>query len=344
MECLNCGFENIPGTPTCARCQSVLNLGDVAVVPRRASSLRLVTRVLRGWYWFRTRLPTLPGLLPHWRPLTFEPVAWRALALTLVVPGLGHLREGHRRFGWVLLGLWLAFLLAAVVTVAGPWSIWWLMGAIAVHATALTSLQAANLAFERILVRMLFGALLFLGLQWLVYVPITRLVEHVVVPLQLVNFASGPVLSNNDGILYEGPWVRPATFARGELVVYSIPAFGTEGRHGGYFVPEGFGVDRVLGLPGERVQSRDGVLTINGVPAEPPVTPLGGWPFALDDVTLGPYEYAIIPSQLALFVPNAMRGGLPSGVVRHLTVVSQERILGRVLLRVQPWRHAGTVR
>ena len=340
MECLNCGFENIPGTPTCARCQSVLNLGDVAVVPRRASSLRLVTRVLRGWYWFRTRLPTLPGLLPHWRPLTFEPVPWRALALTLVVPGLGHLHEGHRRFACVLLGLWLAFLLLAVATVAGPWSIWWLMTAIVVHVAAIVSLFTANLLYERILIRLLFGVLLFLGLQWGLYWPATRLAQRVVVPLELTNLTPGPLLSAGDGILYEGPWLRPDTFARGALVVYSIPAFGGDAGHGGYYMREGFGLDRVLGLPGERVQFRDGVLTINGVPPDPPVTPLWAWPIAALDVKLGPDEYAVIPSRLSLFA----YGRIPSEVVRHLTVVPQEQMLGRVLVRVRPWRHAGVIR
>jgi hypothetical protein len=344
MECLNCGFENIPGTPTCARCQSVLNLGDVAVVPRRASSLRVATRLLRVWYWFSTQLPTLSRLLPRWRPVTFEPVPWRALALTLVVPGLGHLHEGHRRFGRVLLGLWLLFLLLAVATVAGPWSIWWLMGAITVHATALISLQAANLAFERILVRLLFGALLFLSLQWFVYRPITWLAQRVVVPLRLVNFGPGPVLSSNDGILYEGPWLRPATFARGDVVVYSIGGFHGRLGHVGFIMQEGFGVDRVIGLPGERVQFQNGVLMINGAPLDLPVTPLGGWPFAAVDVMLGPYEYAIFPSQWAVLTPHAIRGGVPPDMLRPLTVVREDRILGRVLLRVQPWRHAGTVR
>ncbi len=338
MECLNCGFENIPGTPTCVRCQSVLNVGEVGVIPRRASSLRLATRLLRAWYWLATRLPNLTAHLPRWRPVTFEPVPWLAVILTLVLPGLGHLQEGHRRFGRILLGLWLAFLLAAVVTLTGPWSIWCLMGAITVHAAALISLQAGNLAFERILVRLLFGLALFLGLQWLVYVPITGLLEHAVVPLHLTNFTSGPVLSGGDGILYEGPWLRPANFTRGELVVYMIGPI-----HGpGFLLREGLGVDRVIGLPGEQVQFRDGVLLINGAPVDPPVTPLGAWVLPVLDMTLGPHDYAIVPSQLRLILPHA-RDPVPSDTLRSLTVVPEDRILGRVLWRVRPWRHAGTV-
>ncbi len=346
MQCLNCGFENIPGTPTCVRCQSVLNVGEVGVIPRRASALRLSTRVLRVWYWMATRLPTLPRWLPRWRPTTFEPVSWFSLALTLVLPGLGHLREGHRRTALILFGLWLTFLLAAIVTVTGPWSMWWLIGAISVHAVALISLQAGNLAFERMLVRFLFGVLLYIGLQWLVYMPLAHLAGRVVVPLQLVNFAGGPVLSGGDGILYEGPWLRPAAFARGEVVVYTIgPVQGTiPGRgHVAIFIREGLGVDRVLGLPGERVQFKDGVLLINGNPVDPPVVPLGTLVMPRMDVRLGPQEYAIIPSQLNLNLPPAYGGGVPWDMVRPLTVIPEDRILGRVLWRVHPWRHAGAV-
>jgi hypothetical protein len=343
MECLNCGFENIPGTPTCVRCQSVLNLGDVGVIPRRASSLRLATRLLRVWYWARTRWPASPRWLPRWRPTTFAPVPWRALALTLVVPGLGHIQQGHRRSGLILLGLWFVFLVAAIVTVTGPLCPWSLNAAICVHAIAFIALQVANLAFERTLVRLLFGALLFLGLRWLVYLPMTGLVEHVVVPLRLYNFASGPVLSGGDGILYEGPWLRPATFARGELVTYRIAEIQGHYGHAAIFIRAGFGVDRVLGLPGERVQFKDGVLLINGAPLDPPVTPIGPWVFPRLDTKLGAGEYLIIPSQLILNVPAAYGGHVPLDMVRPLTVIPESQILGRVLLRVRPWRHAGRV-
>src|SRR5437868_1945573 len=37
--------------------------------------------------------------------------------LSVIAPGAAHLRAGHRRTGWIMVGLWVALLIALAVTV-----------------------------------------------------------------------------------------------------------------------------------------------------------------------------------------------------------------------------------
>jgi hypothetical protein len=341
MQCPSCSFENVPGLPVCARCQSVLCLDQVSVVPRRASGLRLATRASRAWYRLRGRVGWAGCLLPRWRPLVFAPLPWSALAWTVLLPGLGSVRVGHRRLGGTLMAAWLACLLLALVTIAGPWNNWWLALAIAAHAAAFIALFAGNLAFEWIVVRMLFGALLFAGLQFGLYGPLGGLGRCLVVPLELTEFLPGPLLAPGDGILYQGSWLRSAAYARGDLVVYAIQ----EDRGSGIYVRAGLGLDRVLGLPGEHIRLRSHTITINGAPLPPGVAPLGRVPPLPDlDVTLGDGEYLILPSRLQLRLNAHAREEALVGIIGRVMVVRDSAVLGRVLCRVRPWRHLGVVK
>ena len=112
----------------------------------------------------------------------------------------------------------------------------------------------------------------------------------------------------------------------------------------GYYIRSGFGIDRVVGVPGDRVQVTGGQLLINESPPHSGEGPLGRLP-ALDglDIELGSRDYAIFPTLLRrdFFLDGQRR--LPPGLARRLSVAEYERILGRAILRVHPLSRFGRI-
>lgn len=339
MQCINCGFENLPGIAECVRCQSNVALDDVEIIPGRASALHLRTRLGRIHYGLETRIHRfgrgILGRLPRWRPLLPERMGWKSMALTLV-PGLGHLRGGERRLGWVLITAWMAFLFLGIMTFPTYFSQWCFAGMVAVHATAIGSLFAANLNYERFVIRALFGIFLFMGLQngpygWL--------------GLLRANFAVGLMLGDSmppeidfkrgDGILVAGPWLQGRAFSKGDLVLHRIspivdPANGV--RSG-----EGLGLDRIVGLPGDKITVSPKGLFINGVPVEA-TGDLSRLTANLQEertYELGESEYAVCPRSIRIIVPMNFRIG--SELPLSLVIRPRETIIGSPLLRIWPW-------
>ena len=102
--------------------------------------------------------------MPRWRPRIFAPVDWRAVAWTLV-PGLGHLRLREQVLGYALLATWAGLLLLALLNFPSPLSAWLGSFAICVHAAAFVSMFAANLSFEWLIVRVVFGVVVLILLN-----------------------------------------------------------------------------------------------------------------------------------------------------------------------------------
>jgi signal peptidase I len=339
MQCPNCEMENMPGITTCVRCQSAMHGGVIAVVPIRASSLRLTTRLLSAWYRLFGSWQLNLDWLGRWRPITHEPIPWRAVWLTLAAPGLGHLQIGHRLFGRLLLGGWCGAIVLTLAAIATSWSPWCFMMMVVLHALAFASLLAANLGFESWLVRALFGTMLYVSLNYLVYNPIAALSTHIVEPVYVPEIQPNPVISAGDGLLCQGNWVPSTALQRGDLVFYEIPAMSGNG----WYIRAGFGIDRIVGLPGDLVEMNDGELRVNGAPVPDPLRPLGAIPtIKLYRHTVRDDQVLIIPSVLQL-----MRGhevGLRPEFLDSLVLVEQERIRGRIVWRVRPWARFGSVK
>lgn len=358
MQCLNCGFENIPGMPSCARCQSALEFGDVVVIPRRASRLRFMTRAHQVWYQLRAWVPSVSGLWPPWRPMTllppvrgwwprwapvtYSPSPWGALLANLVLPGVGQIRQKQRVFGYLILGSWLACLLLSLLTIATSASTLWFALAAAVHAIALISLFMPTLVFERVLIRAIFGALLFVGMQLYIYWPLTWLGSRFLYPIALDNIIANTTVENGDGVICEGPWMRPKTLKRGDLVLYRFDGMGD----GAYVVQGGYGFDRIIGLPGETIDIDGPNLLINGQPSDSIARPLAVWPVMESSrFTLKSDEYFIVPSSLGMFTHGmGVRPMIPTVLLRGIGVVHRDDIIGRALYRAQPWSRMGAIR
>lgn len=339
MQCPNCEMENMPGIATCVRCQSAMQGGDIVIFPGRASSLRLTSRLLSVWYRLFDGWQLNLEWLGRWRPITHEPIPWRAVWLTLVAPGLGHVQIHHRLAGRVLLGGWCGVLLLMLGSLATPWSLWFFTIAVIVHAFAFASLLAANLGFESWLVRALFGTMLFLALHYFVYNPLAALGRNFVEPVLVPDIQTNPVIASGDGLLCQGNWMRYTELQRGDLVYYEISAMSGPG----WYLREGFGVDRIVGLPGDVVEINDGELRVNGAPLPEPLRPLGAIP------RIKSYRCTVM-SDRVLIIPTALRlmlgaeAAMGTAFMDQFVMVGQDRIRGRIVWRLRPWARFGPIK
>ncbi len=343
MQCVNCGFENIPGMQQCVRCQSSLDLAEAVVAPPRAGRYRAGTRLRQGWNGLRLRLKDLTQALPRWRPRSgpLDHVAWEALVQSAVLPGLGLICRGRRLAGWLLLGAWLGCITSAVALYGSQAGAWLLMGAVAAHGMAILAHLGPGLAELTTLGRMWRGGMVFAVLALAVYLPPQILLGRFYVPLQVpAGMPANPVLRAHETVFREGPWRRPERYARGDLVFYRIHAQ----QHGGVYVRQGHGLDRVVGLPGDQVTVTGGEVLVNGMP---PARGLLGAVSGLPDLsyTVGPDEYFILPTMAGL---QQLHGPLAdqqvTPVLLRVSRVRSDDVLGRVVFRTFPWSRWGPVR
>lgn len=342
MQCPSCHFENLPGGEACARCASPLRPSPGAIEPPRASRFRVVTQARRVRYQLRNLAPDLSAWRARLDALLPEQLHWRALAWS-IIPGLGHLRTARPRLGWTLLLTWLVCLAASIVTVATGWNWLFFTAMVATHTVAILAVFAANLAFERYIWRALFGMAVFFCVQLLLYTPVTWFGTRFLLPVSFHDLAEGSrVISPRDGLLVTGAWLRPDSFERGDIVIYQVRSVSGNG----YIIQPGLGIDRVVGLPHDRVQIHQGEVLVNGAPL-PAAQPLGSIPLAGGfDVRLGPHQYAVFPTLLRL------RRGLPDDLERevflklmlHSSVVDMQEISAKVLWCVRPLTRFGPVR
>ncbi|HWL94568.1 MAG TPA: S26 family signal peptidase [Phycisphaerae bacterium] len=237
----------------------------------------------------------------------------------------------------MFLSVWLLYLALGMATFPGELSLWLFSGAIATHSAAVVSVFAEDLSFQRIGMRALFGILLFLGLQQLVYQPIGGLIHWYWVPMIVPgNLLPGPVLAAGEGVLYEGVWLRPDQFSRGDLVLYRIPDM----RGIGYYSEEGYGLDRIVGVPGDEVHVDAGRLLVNGAAPPEHEMPIGS-PASIPNlfIQLHQGQYAILPTRVRF--TNNIR--FRDTIIKQVSVTSDSQILGRVRFRLQPWSRFGSI-
>lgn len=342
MQCVNCSFENMPGMSTCTRCGSVLQLGDICVQPPRASRHRAATRVQRVLHPLRARVARLHLSRRQLTWLLPEPVSLPAL-LWSIIPGLGHLKIRRPRLGWCILSAWLFLMLLAVLSLGTAWHSFFWNGMVATHLVAIVSLFAASLSYERLLVRALFGLVIFVGLHLVLYQPAAWAGSHVCVLLPVPRIGANNTVRKGDILLYQGSWMRPDSFRHGDLVAYRIEAW----QQDGYYVQAGLGLDRIVATPGDHVRVTDGVLYVNGAPLPPDRGTLGALPELNDfEAEVGSGEYLILPTCLDVRLggEQARNRGIYQRLIGSVSLVRHEDVLGRIWFRLRPLKRFGPVR
>jgi hypothetical protein len=106
-------------------------------------------------------------------------------------------------------------------------------------------------------------------------------------------------------------------------------------------VRDGFGLDRIVGVPGDYVELKKGRLLVNGQPPRPEEMPLGRTTELVDFAfRVGRGQYAIVPSRLDLAIYGKAQA-VP--ILQQISLVSDDDVLGRVVLRLRPWSRFGRI-
>lgn len=338
MQCVNCGFENVPGMQQCVRCQSSLALAAVDVVPPRARRRRLGSRLRRVWNPVHRAMGTPVPVLHDWLSrvlpdLSAYRIPWRALARS-IIPGLGHIRYSNRAFGWALLGGWLACFPLMLMTIGAGWDWTFVMLAVVIHVVAVLSFVGEQLTESYPVARGAFGILLFLGLWFGIYAPAGSLLGQFYHTFPVHGILGNSFIADGDALLYQGPWLRPDAFQRGDVVIFRIRAASA---FRGVYVREGYGLDRIIGVPGDTVTIDGGKVLVNGQPAGSHEVPLGMLPAVRHEVQIGEGRYMIVPTT----VPFYSHGVDASYALVNMSQVSQYDVLGRVVFRINPLLRIG---
>jgi signal peptidase I len=131
------------------------------------------------------------------------------------------------------------------------------------------------------------------------------------------SLSMAPTLKVNDRVLVNKLSYDLHEVNRGDLVVFESPP--NEGSQTKDLIK------RVIGLPGETVESRDGLIYINGQALEEP--------YLQPDVTTGPMEKVTVPPD-HLWVMGDNRAN--SRDSRFFGAIAEDLVIGRAFVRVWP--------
>ncbi|MGQ0824379.1 MAG: signal peptidase I [Actinomycetota bacterium] len=137
-----------------------------------------------------------------------------------------------------------------------------------------------------------------------------------------------PTLQKNDRVLVNKLSYKMHDVHRGDIVVFKAP----RDENGNSVAQDGIKdlVKRVVGLPGDQLEARDGVVYVNGVALEEGYLPVGTRTEELPLQTVPPNS---------IFVMGDNRGG--SHDSRRFGPISEDDIVGRVLVRIWPLSRVG---
>lgn len=339
MECPSCTFQNTPGTQSCVRCATRLDLDAIDFIPPRAAIGRNGRRARAAAH--AARYSVMSGLADVGRSLRLPETSgltWRRLSLA-IVPGLPQIRArsaGLRFLGWLVLGCWALMLVLALAMVGTGFSVFLGFACVSVHCFSISLLLTPELQGRTLLFRLVAGVSIYIVVLLGIYWPISLGLRQVAGVLPLNGLRKQPALANEDILLYTGPWTRPSTWSRGDLVVATIgPA-----TFGNAHIREGLNVDRIVGVEGDFVRLEKGVLTINGETPAPEFAPLGSTRDLPDmDLEVPAGTYIVLPTTLQL--ANQINGAVSNQIISRVAVLVDGEIRGRVILRMRPWTRFG---
>lgn len=344
MQCPNCEFNNIPGQRACARCASVLEFGSIDVTPPRAGSTVIPLR-------FRSRMEIIASGIDRRvggvsRRLGASVLGDISIAplFRSIVPGWAHRHRGQRRIGWFLTGVWAVLILLAAALTGGQFGWTAYFALVGWHGLAINLILNRRLLELNIVSRMCVGLCVWACLNLCIYLPAGLLLRQYVTPFAANGILSGPLLADGDLILMTGAESRPSTFRRGDVVVYSMDRINTREGIANLQLGSGWGIDRIIGVPGDHVQVGSAGVRINGEPLPDSAMPIRpGYRQFRCDLTLPEQCYFIIPSSLRSQIQNARQDQVDR-MFTEASKVPAESIAGRAMMRWRPFARAGFFR
>jgi signal peptidase I len=340
MQCFNCRFENMPGITVCGRCGTALGVATavIDVHPPRArpwaKRLRRLVPVRRAAIRLRDVTASASSHVQAAAEEVGMPETPAPLVVRMIVPGWAHFYIGQRLRGRIFLGLYAALLPLALVfwgTTLG--SI--LLGLVfSVHASSVIDVlfQCPGEIGSRLLISGVVMAALGMGLYFPSGWVLTRFADTRMITADRAPFATDDVVLVNR-IAYR--WSLPQP---GDVVLVRLPTSGAAGIR----LQEGELIDRILAGPGDNVSVQASRILINGSPSAYSPLNVTNVPARLGtlQLTVPPGCYFVLPTTLGYVNERLATPQL----WESLSLVSRDRILGKVYLRHQPMSRLWLIR
>lgn len=250
------------------------------------------------------------------------------LLLRLIVPGWSHFALKQPIRGHLFLWSFVLFVLLSLFCLGSTWGAIWLGMAFSVHSSAAMDIVTQTFSDagvrDRIVRSLVISAILGVLLYWPAIWFIGGVAQPHTVQTALAAFQPNDVVLVNQ-------WAVPK---RGDIVLYEINYapmnLPNRGREHVVVWYNGENIDRILAVPGDRVQCDSGRLLVNGSPSA--WQPLNSHPMPQSlSLTMQSEHYLILPSGT-------------TGVVTFQDVnfwkstgdVERGQIVGRAWLQTQP--------
>jgi hypothetical protein len=349
MECPNCTFQNMPGVKACLRCSTLLDLSSVDYIPPRGSKNPIVRSlqstgdsVAAG---ARSLADTFRTVSNAIRPTERFYDSLRVPikhALWALIPGMPHATsasEGRRLFGRVVLGSWLLIVTLALYFYGSGVSAFYYYLAISIHSFSFAMIFSDNLSGKPATERLAVSIASYIVTVCCVYGPLLVVTRGLFQTVQISNMRPGNPMIDDDVLLYAGNWIRPSSYSRGDIVIARLDP---ETFRGNFFVA-GMNIDRLIGLPGDRVESKNSTLSVNGIELTQDQLPLGSMLPDFDFV-VPPGRFFVPPSALLWQVHGQDVAAQMIAMYVEAGLLSADHLRGRVLFRLRPWSRFGQIK
>jgi signal peptidase I len=339
MQCPSCRFENIPGLDACGRCGTSLGLGTAVIdvnPPRASQSAKRVRKIAPRRLFYQARDVAAEAHRRFSGSVVSDsrvPLPEPGILSRLIVPGWAHLYEGLRIRGQFFFWAYVALLVFGLSQWGTGFGSVLLGLAFSVHASSIIDilLRQGTVRFPRMIAT---AAFVFTGLSILIYYPAGQVLMRVAAPIEYGTDV--PPFKRLDVVLVNH-WAFALTSPRRGDVVLFVPlsmsrqADGPQILHARFVFEENQVIDRLIGLPGDRVVWDGAKLTVNGTEAS--------W-VPLRPERLPKHLEVSVPKDRSLIFPTTSIGGANAGTPesywKSASLIPKNDILGGVYLRLSP--------
>jgi signal peptidase I len=338
MQCPSCRFENMPGLESCGRCGTSLVLVGAAIdvnPPRASRTAKRVRKVVPTRLFFRARDAAARARRSVAGSIVEDsriPLPEPGILQRLVVPGWAHIHSGLGIRGRFFLGIYVPLLVLGLARWGTGWGSFLLGLAFSAHAASVMDIliRQGTVRFPKM---MAMAAMVSLVLAVLVYVPAGLLLMRVAAPIEYAFDA--PPFQRSDVVLINR-WAYALTSPRRGDVVQFRPlniggrVNGGQALHARFVYEENELIDRIVGLPGDRVVWDAGKLSVDGTPVS--------WTPLLPE-RLPSHLDITVPAERYLVLPTTSTGANPGAsewLWKNAGLITREDILGTAYLRVDP--------
>jgi signal peptidase I len=265
--------------------------------------------------------------------------AWVGMVLGLFIPGSAHMASGARRAGgmWffgLMGGTLLVLLLASIPgTIMGVATLLSMVGLLAAWGVMLVQ------SHRPVVLGGMYGIIAVAAASFVLLILLHAAAWQIVYPFRLASTGMAPTLQPRDIMLVDRLSARLGRPRRGDIVVFRAGPLADPRLR-----PDAYYVQRVAGLPGERIRIRPPHLLADGLPVTnhpvlhrianredgfqgfAPAPSEGGEPAFLTSstsvLTLGSHEYFLIGDHTALSLDSRYFGPVPEeAIVGHVVRV-----------------------